>query len=110
MTLNEYQKEAFKTAIYPYKGTGSNLAISYIALGLGEAGEVQNKVKKVLRGDKPFELAKEGIAFELGGLLWYVAALAKELGYNLEEIAHMNLESLKGRTERGTIKGDGDER
>jgi NTP pyrophosphatase (non-canonical NTP hydrolase) len=110
MTLNDYQKEAFKTAIYPHKGSGAPMSIAYAALGLGEAGEVQNKVKKILRGDKPVQLAREGIAFELGGLLWYIAALAKELGYDLEEIAQMNLDSLKGRMERGVIKGDGDER
>ena len=43
MTMNEYQSLALETAIYPQP-------IIYPTLGLtGEAGEVADKVKKVLR-------------------------------------------------------------
>ena len=43
LTLNQYQKMALETAIYPQP-------IIYPTLGLtGEAGEVSDKVKKVLR-------------------------------------------------------------
>ena len=49
MTLNEYQDKANQTAIYPGKGTVMGLV--YTALGLGESGEVQGKVKKILRDD-----------------------------------------------------------
>lgn len=45
MELNEYQKKAEETAFYP-----DGQRILYPALGLtGEAGEVSDKVKKVLR-------------------------------------------------------------
>ena len=44
MKLNDYQKEALSTAVY-----GSGDKIIYPTLGLaGEAGEVADKVKKVL--------------------------------------------------------------
>ena len=46
MELNEFQKNARKTALYP--NVGNNFI--YPTLGLtGEAGEVADKVKKILR-------------------------------------------------------------
>jgi len=103
MDLNEYQKMAAKTAIY-----NSTKAILYPALGLAaEAGEVANKVKKILR-DENFD--RQGIADEIGDVLWYVAALSRDLNIDLHDIALANLEKLHGRKERGTLKGSGDKR
>jgi len=109
-TLNEYQSIANDTAIYPNKNTINGLI--YTALGLGEAGEVQNKVKKVIRDDKGIvtEEKRVAIAKELGGNLWYIAMCAKELGYSLSDIANMNLNELKDRKSRGVIQGSGDNR
>ena len=39
-----------------------------------------------------------------------IAQLATELDLTLEEIAEYNIDKLYSRLERGTIKGDGDER
>lgn len=108
MDLSEYQKKAVETAIY---GEGSK--ITYPTLGLaGEAGEVADKVKKVLRDnqgaftdEKNLEIAKE-----LGDVLWYCAALARDLGYDLSIIAQMNISKLQSRKERGKIQGEGDNR
>lgn len=108
MTLNEYQEAATKTAIYPEAGTGSKLALAYCALGLGEAGEIQNKVKKALRGD--IEWTPNQLAIELGDLLWYVSQMAREIDFTLHEIACMNLAKLEDRQARGTLKGSGDYR
>ena len=63
MTLSSYQKAASGTAIYP-----TQHAITYPALGLaGEAGEVANKVKKIIRDGK---LDKAALKGEIGDCLW----------------------------------------
>ena len=107
MTLNSYQKGALETAIYPEEHK-----IIYPALGInGEAGEVAEKVKKILRGDSVLtEARKADIAYELGDVLWYAATLAHDLGYTLEDIAKMNLKKLKMRQKKGLLAGDGDHR
>ncbi len=109
MELNHYQRESRKTALYP--NVGSNTI--YPTLGLvGEAGEVADKVKKVLRDKKGIfdKYSKDEIKFELGDVLWYIAQLSSELGYELEEIANSNLQKLNSRKIRGKIKGSGDNR
>lgn len=108
--LDNYQRRAVETAIYP--GKGEIFGLLYTALGLGEAGEVQGKVKKVLRDDegKLSDEKTREIADELGDVLWYVANCAEELGYTLSEIATMNLFKLQGRKNRGTLTGSGDKR
>lgn len=108
MTLNEYQEKAMTTAQYAEKW-----AIIYPALKLsGEAGEVSEKVGKVLRDkDGIFtEEIKLELAKELGDVMWYIAALAKAFGYSLEEIAEMNIAKLASRKERNVISGNGDNR
>lgn len=111
MNFPEYQKEQMKLAIYPREDWVAKFA--YVSLGLiGEAGEVSEKVKKGIRKNK-FEYIyenKEEIAKELGDVLWYISALSYELGYDLEEIAKMNIAKLKDRDARNEIDGEGDNR
>ncbi len=109
MELNRYQNEARQTARYP--DVGSNPI--YPTLGLaGEAGEVADKVKKVLRDNGgAFDLeVRNAIKLELGDVLWYVAQLSSELGFSLEEVAEANLGKLASRAERGKLSGSGDSR
>lgn len=108
MTINEYQTGALSTAIYP-----KDKAIIYPTLGLtGEAGEVADKVKKVIRdADQQFNAEKKRqIALELGDVMWYAATLAHDLGYTLDDICQMNLDKLASRKERNQLHGSGDER
>lgn len=108
MYFNEYQTAAKQTAIYPpqYK-------LTYPLIGLlGEAGELANKYKKVLR-DKSSEvdsIDSLALANELGDVLWYTAMIAEDLGYTLSEIADMNLKKLAYRKNTGTLQGSGDNR
>jgi NTP pyrophosphatase (non-canonical NTP hydrolase) len=109
MNFNEYQKLARETAIY--SGAGKNFA--YPALGLcGEAGEVAEKIKRVVRDGRDSVTPEEvkEISKELGDVLWYVANLAAELGLELDAIAGDNIEKLKSRRERGVLHGAGDNR
>ncbi len=109
MELGDYQRASRATAIYP--GAGENLL--YPTLGLcGEAGEVADKVKKLLRDDGGALSAerREALGAELGDVLWYVAQLASELGLALEDVAAGNLAKLASRADRGALGGDGDER
>lgn len=109
MDLDRYQQAARTTARYP--DVGSNPI--YPTLGLnGEAGEVADKVKKVIRDRHGiFDAeAREALKLELGDVLWYVAQLSSELGLPLSEVAKANLEKLASRAERGQISGSGDHR
>ena len=102
-----YQQRSRETARYPEAGVNP----IYPTLGLcGEAGEVADKVKKVIR-DRDGVFSPEVIAalqLELGDVLWYVAQLATELGLDLEAVAQANLDKLASRAARNVIAGDGD--
>ena len=109
MDFNDYQTQAKTTAKYP--NAGDNLY--YPALGLGgEVGEMQNKIKKVMRDDggELHEEVRQNLITELGDVLWYCAALAMELNVDLEEVAQRNLDKLSSRKTRGTLHGSGDNR
>ena len=113
LTFDEYQRIAFETAVYPECGSGSKLALAYVALGLGESGEAQGKIKKFLRGDYGDTLTEEmryAILDECFDLVWYVGALTKELGFDMNEGAGRNIAKLRSRKERGVLMGSGDER
>ena len=126
-----YQDIATKNANWPGRGTA--LGLSYIAGKLnGEAGEMAGQVFKAWRDDDLMKIGlmagsiltqtQSGNVFlknltperhakivkELGDVLWYVAAMASELDMTLSDVAISNLENLAGRTERGTLQGDGD--
>jgi len=109
MEFKDYQKKARKTAIYP------NIDKNYIypTLGLvGEAGEIANKVKKIMR-DHDNELSEEMIldlGKEIGDVLWYIAALCSELDLDLNKVAQANIDKLLSRKERNQIQGNGDNR
>jgi NTP pyrophosphatase (non-canonical NTP hydrolase) len=106
--LDMYQKVALTTAIYPREQ-----AIIYPTLGLtGEAGEVANKVKKIIRdgSNKNDDSMVSEIKSEIGDCLWYIAVLADDIGCKLSDIANTNLIKLANRKEKGTIRGSGDKR
>lgn len=109
MNFNDYQKISRQTAIYP----NVNDNFIYPTLGLvGEAGEIAEKIKKVIRdknniidNDTKFEIQKE-----LGDVMWYLAQLASELNLTLDDVAQCNIDKLLDRQKRNKIHGNGDNR
>lgn len=109
MDFDEYQKESRKTAIYPDQGDN----YIYPVLGLvGEAGEVAEKIKKILRDSRGEinDRKKEEIKKEMGDVLWYLSQLSTELDLSLGEIAELNIKKLQSRRVKGTLHGSGDDR
>ncbi len=109
MTFNEYQKKSRETAIYYNKDKN----YIYPTLGLvGEAGEIAEKIKKILRdnGGSVDEKDKVELVKELGDLLWYLSQLSTKLGLSLDDIAVSNIGKITSRKERGVLHGSGDNR
>lgn len=124
MDLDEYQKEALRTAprdlaaygipeqvwesLRATVGDGDGADHDVLAplltkldqmvwsLGLaGEAGEFADMMKK--HHGHGHELDKKKAAKELGDVLWYVSVLADSIGYNLDSIAQLNVQKLRER-------------
>jgi len=109
MTFEEYQKLSRQTAIYPDKDNN----FIYPTLGLaGEAGEVAEKVKKILRDKNGIvdDATRTELAKELGDVLWYISNIAVEFKISLEDIASGNIKKLFSRMERNALGGSGDNR
>ena len=107
-SFGEYQEQAKVTAVFTH-----DRALEYPALGLtSEAGEVAGKVKKIIR-DHDSVLTRElrdDLASEVGDVLWYVAVLAGHLGFDLSDVADLNIRKLQDRQARGVLGGSGDDR
>jgi len=86
--------------------------VTYDGLGLGEAGEVQGKIKKIIRDNGGIidEESKMGILLEIGDTLWYLASLCENLDTTLEHAATLNIEKLHTRQKNNTLHGNGDYR
>jgi len=121
-TFKEYQKEAvaLKISLDKFKKIFPDadeniinlMAVVYDGLGLGEAGEVQGKIKKIIRDNGGIitpESIKEIIS-ELGDTLWYITSMCENLGITLADVAEANIEKLHDRRERGVLGGSGDYR
>jgi hypothetical protein len=102
-TLNQYQKDACGTAVYP--GQGTKAGLEYCLFGLfGEAGELSNKYKKLLRSEINPYTRRELLMDETMDTVWYAMAFLKELGYTFQEGGDFNLKKLAERLAAGQIK------
>lgn len=102
MELTTYQQQRKDFAFYQDSKLVDGLTYSVLAL-CGEAGELANKLKKSLRVNKQADPLV--LADELGDVLWYVAAVATELGMTLDEVAEMNIQKLQARRAADKVTG-----
>src|SRR3954470_18832331 len=105
MKFDDYQLRALSTALSTDDKFKDTL---HWVLGInGEAGEVAEKVKKIIRdkGGKISQSDKEELSKEIGDVLWYLAVFAHDLGYSFDEIAARNLAKLQSRKSRGVLGG-----
>ena len=111
--FDDYQEKIIKTDAYRHTGNVLHPAMLEKIMGLtGEAGEVSDKFKKIIR-DKGGMISKEDreeIAKELGDTLWYISSIARYLDIPLSEVAGKYVEKLYSRMKRGVLAGDGDNR
>lgn len=112
LTFEDYQIEAMS-----YRLPSADNIYAYLNLA-AEVGELVGKVAKHIRDAPPLakrdpdyaEAFTDGIAKELGDVLWMCAAIADDLDISLGQVALDNLNKLHDRKERGKIKGSGDTR
>ena len=115
MTFDDYQKRAVKTDLgqtMPHEFAFQPAYVDKILSLVGEAGEVAEKYKKIIR-DKEGIVSQENkaeLTKELGDVLWYIAVIASYLGVSLDELAELNLSKLASRAKRGVLSGSGDNR
>lgn len=99
MDFIEYSNKAIKTV---NNGLDWEQRLANAALGIsGEGGEVADLIKKHLF--QGHELPVDKMAKELGDILWYLNLMADCLGFDLEQIAEMNLDKLYSRYKDGNF-------
>lgn len=114
MNINSYQGQTLNTAMYPEAGQNTERELNYLIHGLtGEAGELSNKFKKLIRSqavilsqNMTVELSNDqrlSLLDELGDVLWYMARMARVLGCSMEELAAMNYKKLMARQSQGQL-------
>ena len=109
LTMNEYQKLAART-INP---TLENHEMEYHAkCGMvGEIGEINSIYQKVYQ-NHPMDY--NHVQKELGDLLWFIAEYCTARGWDLGEVAQMNIDKLRARypegfdTEHSLHRAEGD--
>ena len=87
---------------------GLDKSLQVMAFGLsGETGEVMEWIKKYVRdgSDDRSLLLKE-----FGDVQYYLYMLARRFGFSVNDAVAANVEKLKGRVDRGTQRGSGDNR
>jgi len=106
MTFKDYAR--FVESVWISDGRPLKEALAIMSLGLGgEAGEVQEHIKKLLRDD---HIDKAALKKELGDVLYYWTKICTEMGFTPDEVMQANVDKLTDRLRRGVLRGNGDDR
>ena len=118
MDLDIYQERAMTTCL-----ESSRNPMYMLLMLCEEIGELQGKFSKNIRkgniainnnrlqnlSSEEFKVEFEDLVKkEIGDIMWGCAGLCSVMGWNLSEIAQMNLDKLQARKSIGTIDGNGD--
>lgn len=109
MRVDEYQKLAMRTndgycmmrlknaLDTPFVDLGETINAS---LGLsGEVGELNDLLKKAIFHGHPIET--DHVKKEIGDIMWYIALMCESFGFDMCEIAQLNIDKLKARYPMG---------
>lgn len=105
----EYQRKALSTDTYPEASKTYDHLLG-LASEVGEICGIAKKIDRDRPGRRMTEEDRRHAILELGDVLWYVAAIAEDLGTNLPVVAEMNIRKLADRKARGALGGSGDDR
>lgn len=101
--FNDYQADAMSVRLE----SASN---GYALMGLaGEVGEIYSLAAKGIRDGFKHDY-NQNMKKELGDVLWFIAAIAADNGFTLEEVARSNINKLFDRRDRNVLQGSGDNR
>lgn len=94
MEFKEYQGAVERTM------NKSEYAIANYCMGLaGESGELIDMFKKSVFHHHALDM--DEVIKELGDVMWYVSAIANEMGISLDEVAERNVAKLMKRYPNG---------
>lgn len=104
MTFKEYQKITDEIANHEKDFLFATLGLA------GEAGEVANKLKKIIRDKNNIidEETKENLKNELGDVLYYTVQLSSRLNISFEDVVSGNVKKLMDRKKLGVFQGESD--
>lgn len=93
MTFQDYQRQTNK-AIPEHDNKKD--AVLHWCIGLSEeCGEVMSVIKHHFYGGE--DINREDLVKEVGDVLWYLAALCREAGIDMEAVAELNVAKLMHR-------------
>lgn len=104
VTSSDYQEAIEKFRLPTYNAEAAVLGL------LSEAGEVAGVFNRLIRGDFTPDQAASKLHYELGDVLWNIAAICNDNGWTMEQVMQSNIEKLADRQRRNAIMGQGDTR